>query len=49
MNKLYQYRPKHLLYADAIGGQTVVTWESDPNRSLITPASGTYTENDTWR
>ncbi|KAF8322021.1 glucoamylase [Clavulina sp. PMI_390] len=27
----------------------VVTWESDPNRSLTTPTSGTYTENDTWR
>ncbi|KAH8828103.1 glucoamylase [Flagelloscypha sp. PMI_526] len=26
-----------------------VTWESDPNRSLNVPASGTYTENDTWR
>jgi len=29
--------------------ETVVTWESDPNRSLITPVSGTYIENDTWR
>ncbi|KAF9519201.1 carbohydrate-binding module family 20 protein [Hydnum rufescens UP504] len=27
----------------------VVTWESDPNRSLTSPASGTYTERDTWR
>ncbi|KAG8735930.1 hypothetical protein FRC10_010001 [Ceratobasidium sp. 414] len=27
----------------------VVTWESDPNRSITTPSSGTYTENDTWR
>ncbi|QRV93216.1 glycoside hydrolase family 15 protein [Ceratobasidium sp. AG-Ba] len=26
-----------------------VTWESDPNRSIMTPSSGTYTENDTWR
>ncbi|KDQ62664.1 carbohydrate-binding module family 20 protein [Jaapia argillacea MUCL 33604] len=26
-----------------------VTWESDPNMSITTPASGTYTENDTWR
>ncbi|CAE7108142.1 unnamed protein product [Rhizoctonia solani] len=26
-----------------------VTWESDPNRSITTPSSGTYTENDTWR
>ncbi|KAH7338218.1 glucoamylase [Rhizoctonia solani] len=27
----------------------VVTWESDPNRSITTPASGTYTQNDSWR
>ncbi|KIP06693.1 carbohydrate-binding module family 20 protein [Phlebiopsis gigantea 11061_1 CR5-6] len=26
-----------------------VTWESDPNMQITTPASGTYTENDTWR
>ncbi|KIY53984.1 glucoamylase [Fistulina hepatica ATCC 64428] len=26
-----------------------VTWESDPNMNITTPASGTYTENDTWR
>lgn len=26
-----------------------VTWESDPNRSLTVPASGTFTENDTWK
>ncbi|CAE6447014.1 unnamed protein product [Rhizoctonia solani] len=26
-----------------------VTWESDPNRSFTTPASGTYTLNDSWR
>ncbi|EIN06838.1 glucoamylase [Punctularia strigosozonata HHB-11173 SS5] len=26
-----------------------VTWESDPNRSLTTPASGSANENDTWR
>ncbi|THH26533.1 hypothetical protein EUX98_g7660 [Antrodiella citrinella] len=26
-----------------------VTWESDPNRQLTTPATGTLTENDTWR
>ncbi|EGN98505.1 glycoside hydrolase family 15 protein [Serpula lacrymans var. lacrymans S7.3] len=26
-----------------------VTWESDPNNSITTPASGTYTTNDTWR
>ncbi|TFL07038.1 glucoamylase [Pterulicium gracile] len=27
----------------------VVTWESDPNRVLTTPASGTFTQNDSWR
>ncbi|KAG6866205.1 hypothetical protein C0991_007230 [Blastosporella zonata] len=27
----------------------VVTWESDPNMSITTPASGSYTLNDTWR
>ncbi|PPQ92630.1 hypothetical protein CVT25_007709 [Psilocybe cyanescens] len=26
-----------------------VTWESDPNNSKTTPASGTLTINDTWR
>lgn len=26
-----------------------VTWESDPNRSFTTPASGSYTVNDSWR
>ncbi|KAH8118290.1 glucoamylase [Phellopilus nigrolimitatus] len=26
-----------------------VTWESDPNMQLTTPAGGTYVENDTWR
>ena len=26
-----------------------VTWESDPNMEITTPASGTYIENDTWR
>ncbi|KAF8753343.1 Starch binding domain [Rhizoctonia solani] len=26
-----------------------VTWESDPNRSFTTPASGTYNLNDSWR
>lgn len=26
-----------------------VTWESDPNRSFNTPASGSFTINDTWR
>ncbi|CAL1712389.1 unnamed protein product [Somion occarium] len=26
-----------------------VTWESDPNRQINTPASGSFTENDTWR
>ncbi|KZV59596.1 carbohydrate-binding module family 20 protein [Peniophora sp. CONT] len=26
-----------------------VTWESDPNVQITTPASGTYTANDSWR
>jgi len=26
-----------------------VTWESDPNRQITTPSSGTYTTNDSWR
>ncbi|KAF7799714.1 hypothetical protein EIP86_010956 [Pleurotus ostreatoroseus] len=26
-----------------------VTWESDPNNQITTPASGTFVENDTWR
>lgn len=26
-----------------------VTWESDPNRSHTTPASGTSARDDTWR
>ena len=26
-----------------------VTWESDPNNSITTPSSGTFTQNDTWR
>ncbi|KAF9533066.1 glucoamylase [Crepidotus variabilis] len=26
-----------------------ITWESDPNNSNTTPASGTYTINDSWR
>jgi len=26
-----------------------ITWESDPNNSQVTPASGSYTINDTWR
>ncbi|KAF9477190.1 glucoamylase G2 [Pholiota conissans] len=26
-----------------------VTWESDPNNSFTTPASGSYTLSDTWR
>ncbi|KAG9096039.1 hypothetical protein FRC07_011000, partial [Ceratobasidium sp. 392] len=26
-----------------------VTWESDPNRQITTPSSGTYIENDAWR
>lgn len=26
-----------------------ITWESDPNRALLTPAGGKYEANDTWR
>ncbi|KAF8325181.1 glucoamylase [Cantharellus anzutake] len=26
-----------------------VTWESDPDRQLVAPTSGAYTENDSWR
>ncbi|KAK7692430.1 hypothetical protein QCA50_004055 [Cerrena zonata] len=26
-----------------------ITWESDPNRVINTPASGTFTEGDQWR
>ncbi|KAF9268731.1 glucoamylase [Marasmius fiardii PR-910] len=26
-----------------------ITWGSDPNMALTTPASGSFTENDTWR
>ncbi|KIM75770.1 carbohydrate-binding module family 20 protein [Piloderma croceum F 1598] len=26
-----------------------VTWESDPNRLIMTPANGTYATDDTWR
>ncbi|KAI0035180.1 glycoside hydrolase family 15 protein [Vararia minispora EC-137] len=26
-----------------------VTWESDPNNSLTTPSSGSFTVNDSWR
>ncbi|TCD70790.1 hypothetical protein EIP91_001821 [Steccherinum ochraceum] len=26
-----------------------VTWESDPNRQISVPASGSFTENDSWR
>ncbi|KAF8582245.1 carbohydrate-binding module family 20 protein [Ramaria rubella] len=26
-----------------------VTWESDPNMQITTPASGSFTENDVWR
>ncbi|MDH2424922.1 carbohydrate-binding module family 20 domain-containing protein [Sphaerisporangium sp. TRM90804] len=35
-------------YIKKDGGGAVV-WESDPNRSFTTPASGTATRNDTWR
>ena len=31
-----------------VDGSTII-WESDPNNSITTPASGTYTVNDTWR
>ncbi|OCH92615.1 glucoamylase [Obba rivulosa] len=30
-------------------GSGDVTWESDPNNNITTPASGTYTTNDSWR
>ncbi|EEB90622.1 hypothetical protein MPER_11147, partial [Moniliophthora perniciosa FA553] len=26
-----------------------VTWESDPNRRITTPSSGSFTQNDSWR
>ncbi|EKM51697.1 glycoside hydrolase family 15 protein [Phanerochaete carnosa HHB-10118-sp] len=26
-----------------------ITWESDPNNQITTPASGSFTVNDTWR
>lgn len=26
-----------------------VTWESDPNNQITTPASGSFTQNDSWR
>lgn len=28
---------------------STVTWESDPNMEITTPATGTYTANDSWR
>ncbi|KAI0071136.1 starch-binding domain-like protein, partial [Panus rudis PR-1116 ss-1] len=34
-------------YIRKFNGQ--VTWESDPNRQITTPSSGSFTENDTWR
>ncbi|KAI0057906.1 glucoamylase [Artomyces pyxidatus] len=34
-------------YIRKFNGQ--VTWESDPNNQITTPASGTFVENDTWR
>ena len=34
-------------YIRKFNGQ--VTWESDPNRSFTTPASGSTTRNDQWR
>ncbi|KAG6827334.1 hypothetical protein H0H92_012183 [Tricholoma furcatifolium] len=30
-------------------GSGTVTWESDPNNLVTTPASGNFTINDTWR
>ncbi|KAJ4483733.1 glucoamylase [Lentinula aciculospora] len=30
-------------------GSGTVTWESDPNMEITTPADGTYATNDTWR
>ncbi|GAW05591.1 glycoside hydrolase family 15 protein [Lentinula edodes] len=30
-------------------GSGTVTWESDPNMEITTPANGTYATNDTWR
>ncbi|KAF8271969.1 glucoamylase [Lactarius quietus] len=34
-------------YIRKFNGQ--VTWESDPNNSITTPANGSYTLNDSWR
>lgn len=34
-------------YIRKINGQ--VTWESDPNNQITTPASGSLTQNDSWR
>ena len=34
-------------YIRKFNGQ--VTWESDPNNSITTPSSGSFTQNDTWR
>ena len=34
-------------YLRKLNGQ--VTWESDPNNSFTTPASGSYTLDDSWR
>ncbi|ESK93679.1 glucoamylase [Moniliophthora roreri MCA 2997] len=28
---------------------SAITWESDPNRRITTPSSGTFTQNDSWR
>ncbi|KAI0712502.1 glucoamylase [Earliella scabrosa] len=41
-NSLIEYK-----YIRKFNGQ--VTWESDPNRSFTTPASGSTTRNDQWR
>lgn len=42
-NTLVQYK-----YIKKDGAGNVI-WESDPNRSFTTPASGTLTFNDTWK
>lgn len=41
-NTTFQYK-----YIRIFNG--AVTWESDPNRQVTTPGSGSFVENDTWR
>ncbi|KAI0784823.1 glucoamylase [Abortiporus biennis] len=36
-------------YIRKVDGSSSVTWESDPNNSINTPASGSTTINDSWR